>query len=78
MGLIALRSGATVIPCHISGTVYSDSAAATFFVRQEVRIRYGPPVDLSQFRGRAKDRQAQEDASEAIMAAIRKLGGNAR
>lgn len=74
IGMIALRSGATVIPCHIGGTRYYDSVLRSFLARQRVRIRYGPPVDLSRFRGRERDRQAQEEAAELIMETIRRLG----
>ena len=52
VGLLALRTGATVIPCHISGTRYFDSPFAALFVRHNVRIRYGKAVDLSAFAGR--------------------------
>ncbi len=74
IGMIALRSGAVVIPCHISGTRYYDSVLRSFFARQHVRVRYGKPVDLSPFRGKERDRQAQEQAADLIMQRIRELG----
>lgn len=70
IGLLALRTGATVIPCHISGTRYFDSPFAALFARHHVRIRYGKPVDLSAFAGRAKDRAAHEEASALVMERI--------
>ena len=73
VGVLALRTGAPVIPCHISGTRYCYSPFAAFFVRHRVRVRYGRPVDLSAFRGREKDRDAARQASELIMARIREL-----
>jgi 1-acyl-sn-glycerol-3-phosphate acyltransferase len=73
VAMFALRTGATVIPCHISGTRYFDSIFASFFFRQSVCVKYGPPVDLSPYAGRARDKQALEEASELIMRKIREL-----
>ena len=73
VGVLALRSGATVIPCHISGTRYRESPIATFLVRHAARIRYGPAIDLSGFQGREKDRSAAQEASALIMARINEL-----
>jgi 1-acyl-sn-glycerol-3-phosphate acyltransferase len=73
VGWLALRSDAVVIPCHISGTRYSDRVVNSFFHRHNVRVRYGRPVDLSAFRGLQKDRDAAQSATNAIMDAIRAL-----
>lgn len=50
--LLALRSGATVIPCHISGTLYRESVLAGFLARHRARVHFGPPVDLSDLAGK--------------------------
>ncbi len=71
VALLALRSGATVVPAHISGQVYRDGVAASFFARHRARVRYGPPVDLSDFTGR--DRETLSRATEKILAAILEL-----
>lgn len=73
VGVLALRVGAPVIPCHISGTTYRYSPFAAFFIRHKVRIKYGKAVDLSRFRGREKDKDAAQQASELIMAKINEL-----
>jgi len=70
VGLLALRSGTTVIPAYISGTRYFDGVARAFLARHRAVVRYGPPVDLSAFAGREKDREAYHGAAEAIMRAI--------
>jgi 1-acyl-sn-glycerol-3-phosphate acyltransferase len=74
VGVIALRTGAPVIPVHISGAKYHDSPFAGYFLRHNVRIRYGKPVDLSRFAGRERDREAAQEASELVMQRIRELG----
>lgn len=69
--MFALRSGATVIPCHISGTRYSDSILRSFFIRHTVRVKYGKPIDLTEFRGHARDKDALTRAADRIMREIR-------
>ena len=78
VGLLALRSGAVVIPCHISGTVHDDRPLGAYWHQQRMRVRYGPPVDLSQWRGRAQGRGAAQQATELIMSKIHELGTRAR
>jgi 1-acyl-sn-glycerol-3-phosphate acyltransferase len=73
VGVLALRTGATVIPCHISGTTFRYSPFAAYFIRHKVRIKYGPPVDLTEFRGRERERDAAQQASELIMSRINDL-----
>lgn len=73
VGVLALRSGATVIPCHISGTTYRSNPFAAFFIRHRVRIKFGPPIDLSAYRDRAKDREAPQEVSELVMRKINEL-----
>jgi 1-acyl-sn-glycerol-3-phosphate acyltransferase len=73
VGVLALRTGATVIPCHISGTTFRDNPFAAYFVRHRARIKYGSPVDLSEFRGQERDRDAAQRASELIMSKIHEL-----
>ena len=73
VGVLALRTGATVIPCHIGGTTYHASPFTAFFKRHAARIRYGRPIDLSAFHGREKDRAAAQQVSDLIMARIHEL-----
>jgi 1-acyl-sn-glycerol-3-phosphate acyltransferase len=73
VGLLALRTGATVIPCHISGTQYSDHVFGSFLNRHRVCVRYGPPVELAALRGPERPPDAAQQASDAVMQAIRAL-----
>ena len=70
VGVLALRSGAMVIPCHISGARHADSPWLAYLLRHKMRIRYGRPVDLSDLGGDRRDPAAARAASERIMAAI--------
>jgi 1-acyl-sn-glycerol-3-phosphate acyltransferase len=71
--LLALRSGATVIPAHISGTIYHDGILASFLARHRVRIRFGAPVDLTDLAEK-RDRGATAAATARIYARILALG----
>jgi 1-acyl-sn-glycerol-3-phosphate acyltransferase len=70
--LLAIRSGAPVIPCHISGTVYREGILAGFLARHRARIRFGPPVDLSDLAG-SSGRDALAAATLQIAERIRAL-----
>jgi 1-acyl-sn-glycerol-3-phosphate acyltransferase len=73
VGLLALRTDATVIPCHISGARYAYNPFVAYFQRHNLRIRFGPPVDLTELRQRARDKDAPQEAADLIMAKIRAL-----
>lgn len=78
IGLLALHSGATVVPAHVSGTRYSDGVVAPFLRRHRAVVRYGRPIDLSAWRGREKDRNAHREVAEHVMQRILELGGESR
>ncbi|MBU0638705.1 MAG: MFS transporter [Planctomycetes bacterium] len=73
IGVIALRTGATVVPCHISGTTYTRSPFAALFRRHKARVRFGKPIDLSAFHGHERDRDTSQRISELIMTKIWEL-----
>jgi 1-acyl-sn-glycerol-3-phosphate acyltransferase len=72
VALLALRSGATVIPAHISGTEYRESILGGFLARHRVLVRFGAPVDLSEFADRSgrASRGRLAAATRRIAAAI--------
>ena len=55
------------------GGLGGDNPFVGLFRRHRVRIRYGPPIDLSAFRGREKDKDAPQEASALIMRKILEL-----
>ena len=73
VALLALRSGAAVIPAHISGTNYSPSVAKGLLGRHRARVRFGPPVDLDDLRDAEDRRAALKTATARIYAAIQAL-----
>jgi len=73
VALLALRTGAKVIPAHISGTRYHDGVAREMLARHRALVRFGPPVDLSEFAEAGGGREAIQAASAKIYAAIKAL-----
>jgi len=73
VAVLALRTGAAVVPAHISGNVYSGGILREMFARHRTRIRFGPPVDLSAFASTAAGRPDVRAATEKIYAAIMSL-----
>ncbi len=74
VALLAMRTGATVVPVHLSGMRYDDNVPATFFRRHHARIRFGRPIDLSGYADRSRDRDAQREVADLIMERIWALG----
>lgn len=58
---LALKSGATVVPVGVT---------ATYKLFSEIRVRYGPPVDLSPYATGKLTSEAMEAAGVAIMNGI--------
>ncbi len=69
--LLALRSGAPVIPAHITGGPRTRSMVLAWLRPSAgVRVAFGPAVDLSSFAGRRLDRRCLREATARIMERI--------
>lgn len=73
----------TVVPMAIWGTQnvvrpYATSKRIKLFPRQDIIVRSGDPIDLSEFAGREHDARTLRDASYKIMTAVRDLLGEVR
>jgi len=76
LAMLALRTGARVIPIHISGTIYTQKLVKAFLLRHRAHLNIGPPVDLSEFAGRERDRAVLKEATRKIYEAIYALRPN--
>lgn len=70
VAMLALKTGAKVIPTYISGVVRHKNVYRGILARHRARVRFGPPVDLSEFAHGKADRATLRAASEKIFAAI--------
>ena len=71
--LIAMRSGAPLVPAGISGTHRIFEGGRRFPRASRVRIRYGQPITLSHQASGRLDRDELAAGTERIMAAIEAL-----
>ncbi len=72
VAMLALRTGARVIPVHIDGMFNHRSIFISVIRRHHARLVFGPAVDLSEFAN-AKGRDTLTAASRKIYAAITAL-----
>ena len=73
---IALRTGVPVIPVAQWGAqeVFAPySTKPQFFPRKTLKVVAGPPLDLSPWAGRTRDRNAEQEVTDYIMDEITKL-----
>lgn len=71
--LIAMRSGARVVPAGISGTQHLFPGRSRWPHPSRVVIRFGPPFTLDHVPDGRLDRNALDAGTERIMAAIEQL-----
>jgi 1-acyl-sn-glycerol-3-phosphate acyltransferase len=69
---LALATGSDVIPCATWGGqwVWTKHLGVNLRPRQDVWVRFGPPVSVVPWAGREADRASWQELSEAVMARI--------
>jgi 1-acyl-sn-glycerol-3-phosphate acyltransferase len=73
---LALRTGAPIIPIGIQGAREVMPPDAKFpRLRLPVTIRFGRPIDVERYRGRANDRLVLRQIIDEVMYEIRELSG---
>ena len=70
VALLALKTGAVVVPAYISGIAYHERVLRGLFARQHARVRFGPPVDLTEFRVPDPSRETVRAATRRIYEAV--------
>jgi 1-acyl-sn-glycerol-3-phosphate acyltransferase len=72
--MLALHSGALIVPAHISGTRWVPGVLTAFLLPQNAQVRYGEPIDPRAWAGPRPDKEAVGRASEMLLERIRELG----
>lgn len=70
VAMLALKTGAKVIPAYLSGVKHYDGIVRGLFSRQDARAKFGKPVDLSDLTAGKYDRAAVREATRRIYDAI--------
>lgn len=73
VAMMALRTGATVVPAYISGMTPNQGLVRGLFARHRARVRMGRPVSLDEFRGADASREMVRAATAKIYFAIQAL-----
>jgi len=68
--VLALKTGAVVIPVHISGASPSNGILAGLLLRHRARVRFGRPVDMTEFLNSERSRDVIRAATDKIYTAI--------
>ncbi len=75
--LIALRSGAPIVPCCIEGSPYNGTTLGCLLMPAQVRVRFGTPIATAELVGRQHDREAVQKLTRQFLQAIAELAGDA-
>jgi 1-acyl-sn-glycerol-3-phosphate acyltransferase len=67
-----------VIPAYIRGTPATNEIVPSLTTPSYARLRFGPPVDLSDLMDEGRDKENLERASERLMNAIKALRDQAQ
>ena len=70
VAMMALKTGATVVPAYISGMKLHQTLLRGLFSRQNARVRLGAPVNLDEFRSGDASRDTIRAATAKIYAAV--------
>ena len=73
VAMLALLSGAPVVPVYIHGTRRHRSLADDYFRRANVRVYFGAPLRFDEWRSRHREREVLQHVAETIMQAIMNL-----
>ncbi len=70
VAMLALMSGATVVPAYIRGTRTHSGMVEDFKKRGRITLFFGTPLTFTDLEGRSRDPEARETAARRIIGAI--------
>ena len=73
VALLALTSGATVVPAYVRGTNTYRSMVGDFVDRGRITFYFGRPLRFDDLAGKERDPEAREEATRRIMGEIIRL-----
>lgn len=72
---VALKARCPILPCYIEGSPYRRTAWSPFFMTARVKVRFGVPLDISEFYGREGESEVLEIVLRRCQKAIAELAG---
>ena len=76
--LVALKASVPVVPCYIRGAPYRRYPWSPLLMPARVEVRFGEPIDLSEFHGREGETGVVQEFMLRILKALARLAGRAR
>lgn len=73
--LLALKTRTLVVPCYIRGSPYRWNVWSPLFMPARVEVRFGQPIDLSEFYDREHEPEVLDQAMRRILKGIAELAG---
>jgi 1-acyl-sn-glycerol-3-phosphate acyltransferase len=66
-----------IVPCYIRGSPYRRYPWSPLLMPAHVEVRFGPPLDLTQFYNRESEEGIAQEITRQAMKAIAELAGRA-
>jgi len=73
--MVALKARVPVVPCYVEGSPYDGTPLGCLLMPARVQVRFGQPIDLSEFYGREDEREVLQQVTKQILSAIAALAG---
>lgn len=73
--LVALKARVPVVPCFIEGAPFRRYPWSPFFMRAKVIVRFGEPIDLSEYYDRQQEPGIVQEIMRRILKAMAELAG---
>ncbi len=74
--VVALRAQVPILPCYLEGTPYHKYPWMPVFMLSRVTLKFGPPIDLSEYYGRDRDTQLVAKLTVDCVRAIAEVAGH--
>ncbi|MCA9175974.1 MAG: 1-acyl-sn-glycerol-3-phosphate acyltransferase [Planctomycetales bacterium] len=74
--LVALRSGARILPAYIKGSPYGGSPASPLFMSTHSEVRLGEMIDLKEYESQVRDPMVVRELLLRCVGEIAKLAGH--
>ncbi|ADB17141.1 phospholipid/glycerol acyltransferase [Pirellula staleyi DSM 6068] len=75
VAMIALKSKVPLLPCYIEGSPYGGTAWSPFLMRARVKVKYGDPIDITEYLGREHEEGVLEELTLRAVKALAELAG---
>jgi 1-acyl-sn-glycerol-3-phosphate acyltransferase len=73
--MVALKARVPVVPCYIQGSPYDGTPLGCLLMPAKVKVRFGRPMDLSEFYGHEDEREVLQEVTKRLLIAIATLAG---